>query len=436
MTENHRPLAEIARPTDAASFVGQSALWAPDAPLRRMVESGRLRAAIFWGPPGCGKTSLARIICQSIRATQFHEVSAVSASVKDLRSVFELSRHSIQSGLGPHLLFLDEVHRLSKSQQDVLLPVLESGEILFIGATTENPSFEVNKAILSRSMVFSFKRHSPIDLEAILRQAILKSNDRLLQRRFSDDMIRAIAASSDGDARQALKLLEAVAASVPDETETIDVASLKPFIPHLMRQFDQSGDAHYDLASALIKSIRASQPDAAVYYLARMIDGGEDAMFIARRLVIAASEDIGNANPTALLVATSAMQASQMVGYPEARIILAQATTYLACSPKSNRSYAAINEALSDVQSSGSLPVPLHLRNAPTQLMKQLGYGKEYIYAHDDQRRAAAMSNLPDELKDRRYYQPSDVGVEKQLKQNLASLLASLPGNTHPATDK
>jgi putative ATPase len=436
MNKPSRPLAEIARPTDAESFVGQSSLWASDAPLRRMVESGRLRAAIFWGPPGCGKTSLARIICKSIQAAQFHEISAVSASVKDLRSIFDISRHSIQSGLGPHLLFLDEVHRLSKSQQDVLLPVLESGEILFIGATTENPSFEVNKAILSRSMVFSFKRHSPSDLETILKQAIEKSTDQLIQRSFSPELLTAIATSSDGDARQALKLLEAVAASVPKEAKSIDAEVLKAFLPHLMRQFDQSGDAHYDLASALIKSIRASQPDAAVYYLARMIDGGEDAMFIARRLVIAASEDIGNANPTALLVATAAMQASAMVGYPEARIILSQATTYLACSPKSNRSYVAINQALADVQATGSLPVPMHIRNAPTQLMKQLGYGKDYVYAHDNLRGAAAMSNLPAELKDRKYYQPSDIGVEKQLKLNLAALCSTSPRNADPTTDK
>jgi putative ATPase len=427
VNHSHQPLAETARPTDAKSFVGQSPLWSRAAPLRRMVESGRLRAAIFWGPPGSGKTTLARIISKSIQVAQFNEISAVSASVKDLRSIFDISRHSIQDGLGPHLLFLDEVHRLSKSQQDVLLPVLESGEIIFIGATTENPSFEVNKAILSRSMVFTFNRHTSSDLETILRQAIEKSTDQVIQRKFGPDLLTAIASSSDGDARQALKLLEAIAASVPEGAESIDLNVLKDFLPSLMRQFDQAGDSHYDLASALIKSIRASQPDAAVYYLARMIDGGEDAMFIARRLVIAASEDIGNANPTALLIATAAMQSSAMVGYPEARIILSQATTYLACSPKSNRSYLAINQALADVQATGSLPVPLHIRNAPTTFMKQLGYGEGYIDAHSNSQSAASKSNLPDELNDRRYYLPSEIGIEKQLKLNLAALHANSP---------
>ena len=425
MNHPYKPLAETARPNDAESFIGQSPLWSIDAPLRRMVESNRLRATIFWGPPGSGKTTLARIISKSIQVAQFHEISAVSASVKDLRLIFEVSRESIQAGLGPHLLFLDEVHRLSKSQQDVLLPVLENAEIIFIGATTENPSFEVNKAILSRSMVFNFNRHTPSDLETILRQAIAKSNDPLIQRTFSPELLAMIAKSSDGDARQALKLLEAVAASVPVESKCVDKDVLKAFMPSLTRQFDQSGDAHYDMASAFIKSIRASQPDAAVYYLARMIDGGEDAVFIARRLVIAASEDIGNANPTALLIATAAMQASALVGYPEARIILSQATTYLACSPKSNRSYLAINQALADVQATGSLPVPLHIRNAPTEFMKQLGYGKGYIDAHVNMQSAASKSNLPGELKDRNYYQPSEIGIEKQLKSNLAALGAN-----------
>ena len=427
MNQSHQPLAEASRPNDSESFIGQSLLWSTDSPLRRMVESSRLRAAIFWGPPGSGKTTLARIISKSIQVAKFHEVSAVSASVKELRSIFEASRDSIKVGVGPHLLFLDEVHRLSKSQQDVLLPVLESGEIVFIGATTENPSFEVNKAILSRSMVFTFNRHTASDLETILGQAIEKSTDPLIQRTFSPELISAIASSSDGDARQALKLLEAVATSVPKGAKSIDVDVLKAFLPSLMRQFDQAGDAHYDLASALIKSIRASQPDAAVYYLARMIDGGEDAMFIARRLVIAASEDVGNANPTALLIATAAMQASAMVGYPEARIILSQATTYLACSPKSNRCYLAINEAMADVQATGSLPVPMHIRNAPTAFMKQLGYGKGYIDAHSNLQDAASKSNLPDDLKGRRYYQPSEIGIERQLKLNLAALHANSP---------
>jgi putative ATPase len=417
----HLPFAESSRPAHSEEFVGQPELWSANGSLRRLVEAGRLRAAIFWGPPGSGKTTLARIIANASQ-TVVHYLSAVGASVKDLREVFSQSQASIATGGKPHLVFLDEVHRLSKSQQDVLLPVLEDGTILFIGATTENPSFEVNKAILSRSLVFSFRRHSTVELRAILDQAIQRSSDPLVRRPIDADVLDAIADCSDGDARQALKLFEATVAAVPMTGATIGMADLERFRQNLARQFDKDGESHYDIISALIKCIRASQPDAAVYYLARLVDGGEDPMFIARRLVIAASEDIGNANPTALLVATAAMQSAHMVGYPEARIILSQAVTYLACSPKSNRAYVAINAAMEDVAKTGSLPVPLGLRNAPTALLKKLGYGKEYRYAHDDPAGAAKMQYLPDLLTSRRYYEPSDSGTEKQLKQNLDAL--------------
>ena len=313
-------------------------------------------------------------------------------------------------------MFMDEIHRLTKSQQDVLLPALETGAIRFIGATTENPSFEVNKAILSRLLVFQLQAIGEKDLVLLLKRAHQTTSPSLV---IQDEVFVSIAESVGGDARKALNLLSAVFSSVDSEKE-ISLEDLKPFREQLVRNYDKSGESHYDIVSAFIKAIRASHPDAALHYLAKMIDGGEKPSFIARRLLIAASEDIGNANPNALVVATSGMQAVNMLGYPEARIILSQLTTYLSASPKSNASYLAIDAALSDVKKYPGCEVPIHLRNAPTQFMKNIGYGKNYVYPHDHPNEAKQSTYLPPALKGKRYYLPKEIGVEKQLKENLS----------------
>jgi len=415
------PLAARRRPREAGDIVGQEQVWAINSALRSLVESGQYTSLLFWGPPGCGKTSLAQVIANAgQRPVEF--MSAVIHGVKDIRAQIQRSAERINEGKPPLLIFMDEIHRLSKSQQDVLLPSLEDGTIRFIGATTENPSFSVNNAILSRTLVFKLEPLPSAALTTIIERALAASDSALVRRDISAEVIAAIVHAADGDARRALNLLEAVVISAPADQTPITLAALTKVAPTLNLRYDRSGDGHYDLASALIKSIRASQPDAAVYYLARMLAGGEDPRFVARRLVIAASEDIGNANPTALLMATSCLQAVQAIGMPEARIILSQTATYLAASPKSNRAYVAINRALEDVEATGSLDVPLHLRNAPSALMRELGYGAGYVYAHDDPEGAQRLQYLPKELANRRYYEPLTTGVEAQLKANLARL--------------
>ena len=343
---------------------------------------------------------------------------AVEHGVKDIRS--EINRSVIRKNYGDSslLIFMDEIHRLNKAQQDVLLPALESGSIKFIGATTENPSFEVNKAILSRSLIFSLNKIPLYKLVDILSAALQKWD--IEKPSFDKKALEAIARSCDGDARSSLNLLEAIVKSM-GHLEHIKFDDISEFIPDIIQKYDKNADVHYDVISAFIKSIRASNPDGAVYYLARMLDAGEDPMFIARRVLTAASEDIGT-NPTALLIANNAMDAVHKLGMPEARIVLSQAVTYLAASPKSNRAYLAINEALSDVKRTGSLEVPMHLRNAPTQLMKQFGYSKGYVYAHDAPKKAAKMDYIPKPLQNKKYYNPSDIGVERQLKENLRKL--------------
>jgi putative ATPase len=413
------PLAERSRPRSFEELVGQEGIWGADKTLRKLVIKDAFNALLFWGPPGSGKTSLAQLIgnfCQR----ELVLLSAVSCGVKEIRETLAHSEDIRFNGGKSLILFMDEIHRLNKSQQDVLLPALESGLIKFIGATTENPSFEVNNAILSRCLVFRFQKIASTDLKRIMKQAIGKiyPNQPVL---LDDAVLQSLADAADGDARKSLNLLDAILQSF-DRPEEITLENIKGAMPGIMRQYDKKGDNHYEVISAFIKSIRASHPDAAIYYLARMIDAGEDPMFIARRLVIAASEDIGNANPTALLVASSGMTAIHQVGMPEARIILAQITTYLAASPKSNRSYSAINAALEDVRSTGSLEIPLHLRNAATSFMKNIGYGSGYAYAHEDQAGARALTYLPKELRGRRYYEPSDNGTELQLKASLAKL--------------
>ena len=415
------PLAEQMRPQWFDDLIGQDQIWAPGSALRSMVEADRFHSLLFWGPPGSGKTSLAHVIGQASKRPVVL-MSAVLHGVKDIRAEIHASEQRLAGGETAVLIFMDEIHRLTKSQQDVLLPALEKGTVKFIGATTENPSFEVNGAIISRSLVFRFERLSEAALVRILARALQAEAADLVRRDVAPDVLTVLARAADGDARRALGLLDAVTVAAPPEVSPVTADALRAVVPELQLRYDKQGDAHYDTISAFIKSIRASQPDAATYYLARMLESGEDPVFIARRLVIAASEDVGNANPTALLLATSALTAVHAVGMPEARIMLAQATTYLAASPKSNRSYMAINRALEDARRTGSLDVPLHLRNAPTRLMQELGYGKGYVYAHDDMVGAQRLGYLPQELANRRYYEPLDVGAEAQLKKNLAAL--------------
>lgn len=413
---NQIPLPELLRPKDLDALVGQEHIWSKTSPLRKLVEADAFYNLIFWGPPGTGKTSLATVI-GSASSRPIVTLSAVHANVKDIRQALEKSQDAIGLGQKAHILFVDEIHRLSKNQQDVLLPGLERGIARFIGATTENPSFSVNSAILSRSLVFQFKPLSVDAIMALLNNALKPQQNLpfLAGASASDDALRSLAQGSDGDARRALNLL-AAAVSLERNLTAKTIETLSTSLP---LRYDRSGEQHYDTISAFIKSIRASHPDAAVYYLARMIESGEDPLFIARRLLISASEDIGNANPTALMMAESTFRAVEVLGMPEARIPLSQCTVYLASSPKSNRSYTAINDALAEVRESGALEIPMHLRNAPTKLMKASGYGKDYAYAHDDLAGARKMAYLPKEMRGRRYYEPIPVGVEKQLIENL-----------------
>ncbi len=420
------PLPERMRPKSFDELVGQDRIWAPGAPLRALVETDRFHGLLLWGPPGTGKTSLARIIGQASKRPLTH-MSAVLHGVKEIRAQITASEERVAHGATAILIFMDEIHRLSKSQQDVLLPALEAGTIRFIGATTENPSFEVNAAILSRVLVFRLERLSEAALIKLLTRAIENGSVHSHRPagtlpRMAPEVLTAIARAGDGDARRALNLLDATFATIPAGSTEITMESLRGVASDLGLRYDKSGDQHYDTISAFIKSIRASQPNAAIYYLARLLESGEDPNFIARRLVIAASEDVGNANPTALLVATSALESVHAIGMPEARIPLAQATTYLAASPKSNRAYNAINKALEDVRRSGSLEIPMHLRNAPTRLMKEFGHGAGYIYAHDDPVEAMRLNYLPDALKGQTYYEPSEIGTEAQLKRYLEAL--------------
>lgn len=409
------PLAERLRPTRLDDLVGQEHLVGEKGVIRKTIQSGNIPSMIFWGPPGVGKTTIANIIANEAKKP-FYILSAISAGVKDIREIIDKARSSPRS-----ILFIDEIHRFNKSQQDALLGAVEKGIITLIGATTENPSFEVNSALLSRSQVYTLNALEEKDLLKLVNQALQK-DDELKKRDVEIKEHQALFQLSGGDARKVLNLLELVVDSdvngkvvITDELVT-SVAQKKIAI------YDKSGEQHYDIISAFIKSIRGSDPNAAIYYLARMVEGGEDVKFIARRMLILASEDIGNANPTALVMANNTFQAVDVIGYPEARIILAQCAVYLASSPKSNASYMAIENALSTVRETGDLPVPLSVRNAPTKLMKNMGYGKGYQYAHDYEGGFVNMEFLPEKVSGQKFYEPGNNPREDELRKYLRAL--------------
>jgi putative ATPase len=415
------PLAERIRPKTLTDYLSQQHLVGPKGALTAQLDSGVLSSIIFWGPPGTGKTTLATIIAnQSNRP--FYSLSAIDSGVAAVREVIEKAKRTdtLFSTKNP-ILFIDEIHRFSKSQQDSLLGAVEKGLITLIGATTENPSFEVIPALLSRCQVYVLEAFSRKDLEDLLKRAI-KEDVLLSKKKIILQETEAIIRLSGGDARKLLNILELIVLSEKNETVTITNDIVLQKVQKNTVLYDKTGEQHYDIISAFIKSIRGSDPNAAVYWLARMIEGGEDIKFIARRLVILASEDIGNANPTALVLANNTFQAVNTIGYPEARIILSQCTIYLATSAKSNASYAAINEAQRIVKQTGDLSVPLSIRNAPTKLMKELGYGKDYEYAHNYEGNFVAHEFLPEEIKGTTFYKPGNNPKENSLKNYLTSL--------------
>ena len=414
------PLAERLRPQTLDDYIGQKHLVGPDAVLRKMIDSGRISSFILWGPPGVGKTTLAQIIAHRLE-TPFYTLSAVTSGVKDVREVIEKARNNRFFTQASPILFLDEIHRFSKSQQDSLLGAVEQGTVTLIGATTENPSFEVIRPLLSRCQLYVLKSLTKEDLlellhKAVERDIILKTKH--IEFRETDAMLRY----SGGDARKLLNILELVVEADGTDQVVITDAVVAERLQQNPLAYDKGGELHYDIISAFIKSIRGSDPDAALYWLARMIEGGEDPSFIARRLVISASEDIGLANPNALLLANAAFEAVMKIGWPEGRIPLAEATVYLATSPKSNSAYKGINDALQLVRQTGNLPVPLHLRNAPTQLMEELGYGKGYKYAHDYQGHFVEQQFLPDDIRNKRIWHAQENAAEAKLQERMLHL--------------
>ena len=415
MLESKTPLAERLRPAGLNELVGQEHLLGHDGVLRKVIGSGKIPSMILWGPPGVGKTTIANIIANEVKSP-FFRLSAVSAGVKDVRDIINKATR-----LATAILFIDEIHRFNKSQQDALLGAVEKGTITLIGATTENPSFEVNSALLSRCQVYTLKPLTIEHLETLLAKALQEDFD-LKKRKIVFKEKEALFNLAGGDARKLYNLIELVADAATEDKIEVTNDQLISLAQQRIAIYDKSGEQHYDIISAFIKSIRGSDPNAALYYLARMIEGGEDVKFIARRLLILSSEDIGNANPTALVLANSCFQAVNIIGYPEAQIILSQTVTYLASSPKSNASYVAIKDARKKVVETGDLSIPLSLRNAPTKFMKDEGYGEGYKYAHTHEGNFVDLEFMPDELSNTKFYEPGNNARENEIRKHLRSL--------------
>lgn len=421
--ESHegQPLAERLRPRRLEDMLGQTQILGPGAPWRKLLESGRIPSLILWGPPGSGKTTFALLLAQKVDA-EFITVNAVETGAKALRELGDEGRRRRLERQRRTLLFVDEIHRLNKGQQDVLLPFIEKGDLLLVGATTENPSYEINSALLSRCRILVFKRLEETELVELASRAAA-TRESSLDELFQPEARERLLEFADGDGRRLLNLMELILnlkeAADPNVAWPLSADTLASVLDAPSLRYDKTADEHYDTVSAFIKSVRGSDPDAAMYYLARMIKGGEDPVFIARRLVILASEDIGNADPRAITLAVSGLQAVELVGWPEAAISLAQVTTYLASAPKSNRAYVALQNAQELVEKTGTVPIPLSLRSAKTRAMKDLGYGKGYRYSHDGEKGYLPQRFLPDELGDVKLYEPTDHGFEKNIRQYL-----------------
>jgi len=418
------PLAERLRPKSLDDVVGLEDLLGKGKFLRNAIETDRIPSMIFWGPPGSGKTTLARIIARTTRA-RFVPFSATSTSIKDIKSLMEEARKARRARGSKTIVFIDESHRFNKAQQDAFLPYVESGDIVLIGATTENPSFEVNSALLSRSKVVVIPALEREQVMTILHRSVTDPSVEKFGVRLSEEALDFIAATSAGDARQALTSLQLVIETAPAGEGEIDVAKAKEILQRRSLMYDKGGEEHYNIISALHKSVRNGDADAAVYWLARMLEGGEDPLYVARRMVRAASEDVGNADPQALVLAVAVKEAVHFIGMPEAGVALAQLVAYLAAAPKSNAAYIGYGEAVHEVRQGDNPGVPLHIRNAPTRLMKDLGYGRGYQYAHDFDDQTAAMDCLPEALAGKRFYEPKDAGYEKEIRARLERMRAA-----------